>query len=327
MGKERINVRINSKGLRDREIQYQKDSGTHRILFLGDSFTEAFQVSLESTFAKQLECKLNVERGDFEVINAGFAGVGTDWQLLFYRREGYKYDPDLVIVVFFQNDVFDNYRSKDLLESRDSASVYEGKGFMVRLKQFLATRSSAYNYIGGTLPKYAPRIAQFFMNIGLISSQPVDTDQEPEQLHWLVLSKEYPPVWMEAWEVTRLILMELKKEVEANGANLAIVSIPFKEQVYEELWNLQLALPGMKSREWDLEKPDRVLAQILKEVGIPLLCLLPEFKNVGGDTRLYLLGDGHLNAKGHSLTAELIHNWLVQENLVPMDNRKRMGQG
>ena len=86
VGKERIHVKINSKGLRDREYSYKKQKGVLRILILGDSFTEAFQVPLEHTFCKVLESELNKTQRKFEVINGGFAGVGTDYELLFFRR-------------------------------------------------------------------------------------------------------------------------------------------------------------------------------------------------------------------------------------------------
>ena len=52
-------VHINARGLRDREIGYDKPPGVYRILILGDSFAEALQVPLEVTFAKQLEALLS----------------------------------------------------------------------------------------------------------------------------------------------------------------------------------------------------------------------------------------------------------------------------
>ena len=44
------NVRINARGLRDREIGYDKPPQTVRILSLADSFGEALQVDLAETY-------------------------------------------------------------------------------------------------------------------------------------------------------------------------------------------------------------------------------------------------------------------------------------
>ena len=107
-----IHVRINSKGLRNRETSYDKPEGITRILILGDSLTEGIQVPLEDTFAFVLETLLNAEDEQrFEVINGGVAHYGTDNAVLFYENEGYKYDPDIVLLAFFTtNDVVNNSR-------------------------------------------------------------------------------------------------------------------------------------------------------------------------------------------------------------------------
>jgi hypothetical protein len=138
VGEDRIRVKINSKGLRDKEYAYRKEEGTFRILVLGDSFTEALQVPVDDTFCNVLERELNRRQRHFEVINGGFAGVGTDYELLFLKREGYKYYPDLVILAFFGNDIYDNYRSKSILDNEKGPLEFERKGLIVNLKHFLA---------------------------------------------------------------------------------------------------------------------------------------------------------------------------------------------
>src|ERR1700760_2269664 len=66
-----VDVAINAKGLRDRDLPYGRTPGILRILMLGDSFTEGWGVALEDTFAKRIE-RLYAQRGvAAEVINAG----------------------------------------------------------------------------------------------------------------------------------------------------------------------------------------------------------------------------------------------------------------
>ena len=90
---------INSQGRRDYEYTYEKPKNTCRILIIGDSFTEAFQVALDSTFHKILERRLNAKKRKytFEVIAFGRGGMGTLEEMLWYRKEAFRYHPDIVV--------------------------------------------------------------------------------------------------------------------------------------------------------------------------------------------------------------------------------------
>ena len=104
-------VRINARGLRDREIGYDNPQDAFRIMSLADSFGEALQVNLEATYHKQLESLLAGFPGrPVEVINAGVGGWGTDQEAIFYLAEGFRYEPDGVLLAFFVcNDAVNNY--------------------------------------------------------------------------------------------------------------------------------------------------------------------------------------------------------------------------
>jgi len=96
------NIVINSKGMRDDEKNYS--SSKYRILVLGDSFVIGKFVPLNSTFQKLLEKRLN----NTEVISMGVSGWGTRSERIYYAIEGYKYRPDMLIVLFHLNDFGNN---------------------------------------------------------------------------------------------------------------------------------------------------------------------------------------------------------------------------
>jgi hypothetical protein len=99
-----VDVKINSKGLRDREITYERTGSTRRILMLGDSFTEGWGVPLEQTFSKRIE-GLYAERGvPAEVINTGVGNYNTIMEVSQFLNEGYKYRPDVVVLNYIPND-------------------------------------------------------------------------------------------------------------------------------------------------------------------------------------------------------------------------------
>ena len=105
---------INSKGLRDREYAYEKPAQTRRILVLGDSYAWGYGVKGEETFAKVLEEQLARRDPDnWEVLNAGVSGWGTDQEYLYLMREGFKFSPDIVVVaLFLLNDPENNVYSR-----------------------------------------------------------------------------------------------------------------------------------------------------------------------------------------------------------------------
>lgn len=102
----RVTIRNNSRGFRDRERSYRKGD-EKRIVLLGDSHAWGWGVENEENFPALLEEKL---RG-WEVINLGHAGYSTDQELLLLEREGMRYSPDIVLLLFCENDVKDAHSS------------------------------------------------------------------------------------------------------------------------------------------------------------------------------------------------------------------------
>jgi hypothetical protein len=104
--------RTNSQGFRnERDVAYTKVSGTVRILAIGDSMTQGYEVRQEYTFSAVAERYLHYRGLRAEVLNAGVSGYGTAEALAFLENEGYKYHPDVVVLGFFANDFEDNLRA------------------------------------------------------------------------------------------------------------------------------------------------------------------------------------------------------------------------
>jgi lysophospholipase L1-like esterase len=103
---------INSKGLRDREYAYEPPDNTRRILVLGDSYAWGYGVEDDEIFTEVLESRLQETSPPWEVVNTGVSGWGTDQELLYLENEGFRYQPDLVVVAFFLiNDPVNNVHS------------------------------------------------------------------------------------------------------------------------------------------------------------------------------------------------------------------------
>jgi hypothetical protein len=95
-------VRYNSQGLRDHEYPVTKPPGTRRVLLFGDSFAEALEVELDGVHAKRLERLLRARGAGrpIEVINFGVSAYDTAQEWWYFRTEGIRYSPDVVIVLW-----------------------------------------------------------------------------------------------------------------------------------------------------------------------------------------------------------------------------------
>lgn len=96
---------INTKGLRDHEIPYEKPAGKKRILILGDSVAFGYGTTMGDTFAKQWERWLNEKQPSvWEIINSGVPAYTTEQETRWFEVEGLRYQPDAVVVAYVMND-------------------------------------------------------------------------------------------------------------------------------------------------------------------------------------------------------------------------------
>lgn len=111
-----VNLKINSLGLRDYEYSIKKPENVKRIIFLGDSFTFGWGVSLEKLFSKKVEEMLNRKGRKVEVINMGIGNYNSIMEVELFKRKGLMLDPDMVILMYFVNDTEPVPRVKSNIE-------------------------------------------------------------------------------------------------------------------------------------------------------------------------------------------------------------------
>ena len=104
-----ITGRINGLGWRDRERERTKRADI-RVAVIGDSYVEAFQVELDSTFVSIAERVANArvarEKLRYEFMSFGRSGMGSVEESIVLRRDVLVCAPDVVVLVFTPgNDV------------------------------------------------------------------------------------------------------------------------------------------------------------------------------------------------------------------------------
>ena len=101
-------VRYNKHGYRDYEYSLKKPEGIFRVLVLGDSQTFGHGIKdLKDTWVKKLEAKLQKEgrNASIEVLNISGPGWNSDTHLYELFKNGFKFNPDLVILAYALNDI------------------------------------------------------------------------------------------------------------------------------------------------------------------------------------------------------------------------------
>lgn len=323
-------VRINSAGFRDQERTIDKPAGTYRIGVLGDSMTEALQVDADKVFSAVLERELSrcarFAGKRVEVLNFGVSGYGTAQQLLTYRLFASKYSPDLVLLAFFPgNDVRNN--SKELEPEKTRPFFVLRGSELVEDDSF--SRSEEFQRRTNTLRAVLDRLrflrivqAAYFAKDRIEAAWAARAARATEQgreagLDDAVYGEPRDDTWRAAWAVTDALVRKLASEARADGAELAVVTIPPAVQAHPDpaARRAFLAKTGLS----DLSFPDWRLSRVTAEIGVRFVPLAPAFAETAQQKKVYLhgfpntaLGTGHLNERGHQLAGEVIASELCR---------------
>lgn len=98
-----ISIKINSKGLRDREYSYDRSSITRAVL-IGDSVSFGPGLKNDEIYHILLEEKLK-KKYPIEIINLGVPGFQFLQEKNYFEIEGKKYSPDILIIQMMPNDL------------------------------------------------------------------------------------------------------------------------------------------------------------------------------------------------------------------------------
>ena len=104
-------VTTNRRGFHDRERAPRPPAARRHILFLGDSFLEAYQVDIEANFSQRMARDLSRPgAGEVEAVNWGVHGYGLGSHFLAVRERAADWNPDVVVLaLFLGNDLQDNF--------------------------------------------------------------------------------------------------------------------------------------------------------------------------------------------------------------------------
>jgi len=332
-GEFTVPIRYNSAGLRDREYPLQKEAGTFRIALMGDSFTEALQVRLEESYAKLLEEELNRGRGDkkYEVINFGVTGYGIDQHLIRLKEQALAYQPNVVLVALFANDLEDLVErgfatlEQDHLVFRD---LHQDpmKTMTEKFRLFVRGHSHFLTYL--ILRTYQiPSLLELSYKLRLVGrwtdgSQGGDTTnptsetlERREVLDWF--SKADSDKRRYQKEVAAALLKEISHLAQENRAKALTIVFPIQEQVYEDRYLAFKKKFNMSDEDYDANVQQRLLIEVAHRAGMPVIDPLPDLrKEAEAGAELYFRRDQHLTPAGHQVIARVLFRELTAQGFL-----------
>lgn len=329
-------VKINEKGLRDRPHEYEPAPGVFRIVVLGDSFMEAYQVPLEASLPFRLQEELQDRH--VESVNLGIGGYGTAQEVLYLEEEGLRYRPDLVLLAFFTgNDIQNN--SEPL-----QAELFGADDVKAYARPY-AHATSLTGPLEWTPPDYARmlreaeakqreraspihRAFRFVQPVVLANlvgqawartAARLGAPPAPPAAHfgWPFLEGYQSEIWDEAWLDTRRLMLEGQRVARDAGAAYVIAVVPAKVQVDPAF--RELAKAQYQGVKFDETRVNRALRKFCAEHDIPLFDPTATFARhiAAGEPLYYHLEDHHWNAAGHALATEELIRFLDGEGLLP----------
>jgi hypothetical protein len=287
-GPDRGWVRINSLGLRGKELQPNLERLT-RILVFGDSFVFGVGVDEENLLTSHLERLLQPFFPDgVEVVNMGVSGYSTDQEYLLLEEFGERLDPDVVILVVCDNDYIANsedfaYRRyyKPYFDIDDDGELHRRNVPVPRLtrsqeiKLWLGQESNLWNFVRSR------ESTNSMVNV-FVSWFQVEVPRSPRR----------------PYKTTRAIVSLFANRVEGLGAELLVTSTGRQGENPDLFDNLSRQLRSERIQHLDL------------------LPVLEEARRRHPDRHWQLPGDMHWDRDAHELAALTIADYLVNTGVI-----------
>jgi len=282
----KFRITYNKKCLRGDDKPYHKDHSKFRVLFLGDSFTDASTVPNDKTFCTLIE-KMDPQ---IETINMGCYGYGTVQEYLTFIDEGYKYEPDLVVLMTHENDFYDNLdgvypwigpRPKAIIDERGKLRISDIKDPLTKevfMRDFLYVPRTQYfllknSFLYYTLDQYVYKKLAKIESKRLQNYLTIRYSEDQIELYITIVNKLY-------------------EEIKKRDADLIVFLFNSKETI----------------RKLD-NSPMKNVKDMLTGMGIHAIDLFPYIKEaLLKEKEIYYKKDPHWNIDGYQFIARIILN-------------------
>jgi hypothetical protein len=311
-----VDLLFDREGLRGPDRPREKPPGVRRLVLLGDSMIASLATREELTLARRLEERLGEGGGRWEVLNGGVSSSSTATELVLYREVLSRYEPDVVVLAFYEgNDLADN-----------SAELTRASRLYFELDAAGRLRLLPFRRPGAALGAWLDRYSRLYtwqktaVRQLMAAARAAGDDVDPGDL---AFARPEPPAVARAWDLTTALVRALRDETAGRGARLGVVAIPPAVAVYDDLWSGLAERGRAAGLELRRDAPDLRLEAICRDLGLPFLSLSPAFAAVARhhdsrspDEQLFVEGRYHWNERGNAIAADAVIGFLAASGLV-----------
>jgi len=302
-------VELNGLGFHDRDYFPERPSATtYRIMVVGDSYVAAWEVSLEETFHKRLEARLNQEdplgRGSYQVIAFGQGRSGQEQEIEWMRKFAPIYQPDVILCLFFSGNDFMENDAETFAAATRFGERYIGNVVPRKMRFFETVLLFPQLRLNGLIAEalteyYVEHMDRFDRTIS-------SADLESPELG--LYRSPLPADYAAALDRTGKLLDVARKEAAQFHARFVVAGLSGPQAIGElaerRLWEQR------EEPAWDYRRGDRWIRAWAESHGVPYLELGPPLAKIGR-TRVFWKHDQHLNSRGHAVVADLLYPFLV----------------
>lgn len=293
----RTHVKINSYGFADSDRSTEKTRP--RIALIGDSTTEFWEVAESYRGHYVLEEMLD---GDFEVLNFGLRGAGTDQEYIRLVKQVIDFAPDIVVYLFCINDIANNVSKGDkpyFVFDPDSPNGIRVQGYPLRSEPI-----EKDSWLRIFLEKsFTLRQVKYFVagiKTHLRTQVPLDEHFELRPFKRIYDAEDEHRISLLKKLISAMHQFTRERDIEfllVEGVYKPALDTPLRQQVLDAYGD-----------QFDFEKISKLLSNYSEEAGIEFLSLQSLVRSGGTDIDqiLHVEDTMHLNRKGVELYASVI---------------------
>ncbi len=298
-------VSLNAEGFHDHERTRDVRPKTRRIVFVGDSFLEAYQVDIDASFsqsvARRLTNRARTEGYSVEAVNQGVHGYGLGVYALHVRERLAEWNPDAVVLcLFLGNDLHDNFTpvaspAVPRFHMADGELAHlpaPAADARIWLRDNVLARSVLVRFLWMRVIKTSGSAMQLARAAGMVSTPDMESDAGGRTQEMLTVATH--------------LLQQIATDLRDRHVPFFVLVIPDPFHVHHLVNAARAARDGTPALRLEAERVaiESGVLQILTQQGIEYLYPREAFvqARLNGDG-YYRNGFGHFTDEGHRVVA------------------------